>query len=72
MSEGRPGGFAPCTPTKDKSLEPFNLVGGAGGGLRVLSDVGGAHLLLPRPMNRGLGTSPQRGPGAEPLAFFTP
>ena len=38
-SEGRPGRFAPCTPTKDKSLEPLNLVGGQGGGeVRVGKD----------------------------------
>jgi hypothetical protein len=32
LQKGRPGGFAPCTPTKDKTLEPLNLVGGKGGG----------------------------------------
>ncbi len=30
--EGRPGGFAPCTPTKDKSLEPLIKVGEQKGG----------------------------------------
>ena len=70
MREGRPGGFAPCTPTKDKSLEPVNLVGGAGRGLRGRDHVREAPPLRPRPTKWGLGTSPQRGPGAEPLAFF--
>jgi len=72
MMEGRPGGSAPCTPAKDKSLEPVHLVGRTGGGLRVRSHIRVAPPLFSQPIEWGLGTSPQRGVqgGRAPLAFF--